>query len=91
MSWYGTPKRLRDGISCIEFATCTGVCLSLSDMLLAIKYVTACSHFQAAIRFMIEAPVPRYFAINEATGNITLSKELNTSLETTFQVSDIMI
>lgn len=54
-------------------------------------YVTACSHFQAAIRFMIEAPVPRYFAMNEATGNITLSKELNISLETTFQVSDIMI
>lgn len=43
--------------------------------------------FQSSIRYMIEPPVPRYFTINEATGNITVAKELNTSLETTFQVS----
>lgn len=43
--------------------------------------------FQSSIRYMMEPPVPRYFTINEATGNITVAKELNTSLETTFQVS----
>nr|XP_034314272.1 protocadherin Fat 4 isoform X3 [Crassostrea gigas] len=39
----------------------------------------------SSIRYMIEPPVPRYFTINEATGNITVAKELNTSLEITFQ------
>ncbi|XP_062579030.1 protocadherin Fat 3-like [Saccostrea cucullata] len=38
----------------------------------------------AAIRYMMEPPVPRYFAIDEATGNITVAKSLNTSLETTY-------